>query len=703
MPVVRFAGCRSDSLLGYLKALGVLRLLGTQIDPACVGAWDEATFSISTSLSKEAIEEFFVASYSPTPVLNLWNNGAGFDGKNDSAANTLRRITEAKGTRWEPYRRSLAFINDRYISSGMIGQYLDNNDKIDAKKKPELVRDLRRHCTEEMLVWLDASVLLTANELAFPYLLGSGGNDGHLDFSVNFAARALDICGDQPLLEAAQLLDDSLNDTAQGRLIQDVAIGQFSSRYAGGANAGNGFTAVSLVNPWDYVLMIEGAVLFSGSIGRRTDLIPGRPVFPFALQGVAAGYGSASAEEAKSWKTYRGEIWLPIWDGCASLRSVIDLLRKGRIDLPNEGERSVTRSAVLASDAATAVVTLGAPLGVRKFERIAFVRRNGLAFSAAALGAITVDERYDRGIAVISRNVASWIERIRRSQQGAGARQALRSFDDLLFAFSNVASERKTRARQELLVAVADLDRAIAHTRSELPRAPRIVADLVELLDDGTTAHRTAVAIASLGAFSSTTDTREQLRSASDDPPRTLRDLLKERLREDSKEPGAGWLRAACTISVEDATEFLAFERRERLRFSRLVRAYALIRLHGAQIKLRPTAEDTAIPAAYAVLKMVFDNPKARDARILRLLFTTNIASALALAVRRARTIRDLPFAPRDVSSVQISDAAWSACALALPLDRSVWNYRGLLNAALISRIPRDQSESVRTYLKSIE
>jgi len=136
MPVVRFAGCRSDSLLGYLKALGVLRLLGTQIDPACVGAWDEATFSISTSLSKEAIEEFFVASYSPTPVLNLWNNGAGFDGKNDSAANTLRRITEAKGTRWEPYRRSLAFINDRYISSGMIGQYLDNNDKIDAKKKP---------------------------------------------------------------------------------------------------------------------------------------------------------------------------------------------------------------------------------------------------------------------------------------------------------------------------------------------------------------------------------------------------------------------------------------------------------------------------------------------------------------------------------------------------------------------------------------
>ncbi len=692
MSVMRLAGCRSDSLLGYLKALGVLRLLSAQIDPTSRGGWHGCTFSIDTSLPEDAIEEFFLSSYSPTPVLNPWNSGAGFDEKTDTAENTLRRVAETIGERWEPYRRTLAFIAQRYMATGARSAHLE------AGNKHGFLRDLRSACPEELLPWLDAAIVLNRERATFPYLLGSGGNDGRLDFSVNFASRALDACGEHPLRETAQLLRDSLNDTAEAHLLEDVAIGQFSPRHAGGANATNGFGAESLVNPWDYVLMIEGALLFTGSIGRRTDSAPGRPTFPFALRTVAGGYGTASEEEQT-----RGEVWLPIWDGWASLRSVTDVLRKGRIDLSSDGERSVVRGAVLASEAATAVTTLGFSLGISRLERVAFVQRNGLAFSAAALGTVTVDEQFDRGIAVISRDVGSWLDRIRRSELGVGAREALRSFDDLLFEFSNVAPERKTRARQELLVAVADLDRAIARTRSELPRAPRLGATMIDVLDDETTTHRTAVAIASWGAANKMTDTREQLRSASDDPARTLRNLLEERLRENSKDPGAGWLSAACAVSVEDAGIFLAFDGRERLRFNRLLRAYGLIRLRGAETKAPPTARQTAIPAAYAVLKMVFDNPKARDARIVRLLFTANVGPALALAVRRARTVRDLPFAPRDVSAVQISDAAWTACALALPIHRSEQNYRELLDAALTSRIAPHQNESVRAYLKSIE
>lgn len=693
MPIVRLAGCRCDSLLGYLKALGVLRLLGAQIDPRCRGAWDGATFLIETSLSEDAIEKFFLTSYMPTPVLNPWNSGAGFDGKADKATSTLRQIAETKSSRWEPYRRALTFIEQQYIATGLRSVYLACGDK------HGFVRDLRSHCPEEMLPWLDAAIVLTQDRAAFPYLLGSGGNDGRLDFSVNFAARALNICGGAPLAEAGQLLNDALNDTAEARLLQDVAIGQFSPRHAGGANAGNGFGADSLVNSWDYVLMIEGAVLFSGSIGRRNDSAPGRAVFPFALRSVAGGYGTASDEEQS-----RGEMWLPIWDGYASLRSVTDLLRKGRIDLSSDGELSVVRSAVLASEAATAVMTLGVQLGIRRMERIAFVQRNGLAFSAASLGAIRVDDQYDHGIAVISRSVASWVERVRRSQVGAGARDGLRSFDRLLFAFSDVSPKGRTRARQELLVAVADLDRAVARTQSELPAAPSLAANLLNSLDDGSTVHRTAMAIASLGASSTLTNTREQLRQSSDDPARTLRDMLEERLNKDSKDSNAGWLRATYTVSIEDATAFLLFDDRERLRFNRLLRGYSLIRLRGAEIKSDMTADEaTAIPAAYAMLKTVYDNPKARDGRILRLLFSGNVASALALAVRRARTIRELPFGPRDVSAVQIDDPAWTAAALALPLVHSAANYRELLNAALTSRIPRGQNESVRTYLKSIE
>jgi CRISPR-associated protein Csx17 len=691
VPLVRLAGCRSDSLLGYLKALGVLRLIAAQADAKARGSWARGVFVLETDLTENGIGSFFLNTYVPTPILNPWNSGAGFDGRADTAGNTLRRISETKGQRFEPYRQALAFVNESYVSTAVREQFFAANDK------HGFIRDLRIHCPEQMLPWLDAALLLTSERLAFPYLFGSGGNDGRLDFSVNFAARVLDVCGDAPLSHAAALLQDSLTDTAQAPLLQDVAIGQFSPRHAGGPNATSGFSADSLVNPWDYVLMIEGALLFSGSVGKRTDRTPGRPVFPFALRGVPGGYGSASDEEQ-----VRGEIWLPIWDGSASLASITDLLRKGRIDLPSDGERSLVRSAALASEAATAVLTLGLPLGIRELERVAFVQRNGLAFSAASIGAIRVDERYDQGIAIISHDLASWIDRIRKVGLGIGARDALRSFDERLFRFSGVPYERRPVARQELLAAVADLDRAVGRTKSETPAAPRLSAGIVDSLDDGSSVHRTAIAIASLGAAARSTDTREELRFATDDPVRTLRDLLERRTRVDLEDRRAGYFRATCSLSAEDAAAFLAFDRFERTRFSRLLRAYSLIDLKTASLNQHVPDEESVLPTAYAVLKLVFDHPQARDERIVKLLFTGNPTAGLRLAMHRVRTIRDLPSRARDVSDVQLEDAQWTAAALALPIERSVSNYRKLLSAALTTRVKSGEAGRVHTYLTSI-
>ncbi len=698
MPMIRLAGCRSDSLLGYLKALGVLRLLSAQADPTARGAWEGATFLLSSPIAAGAVEDFFLGEYRPTPVLGLWNNGAGFDGKEDTAGAIMQRIRRTSSARLLPYREALVFVTARYLDSGLMNRYLDDKGKIRKELKPELVRDIRARCPEGMLPWLDSSVLLAPDGLEFPYLMGSGGNDGHLDFSVNFAASMLDVCGDEPLAGSAQLLRGALFDADGAKLLPGRAIGQFSSRHAGGPNATAGFDAASLVNPWDYVLMVEGALLFSGSIGRRTDRAPGRPVFPFAFRGVAGGYGSASDEEQA-----RGEIWLPVWDGFASATSIADLLRKGRVDLPGDAGRSTVRSAVFASDAAPAMVTLGVPLGIRSLERVAFVQRNGLAFSATSIGSIDVDGSYDQGVAVISRNLASWVERLRGQRLGISAREALRQFYDLMFVLPNIPAERRAATRQDILVAVADLDRVVGRTRAEVPEVPRLDAAVVSSLDDGSPVHRAALAIASLGAARPQTETRGEMREATDDPARTLRTLLERRTREAAKNPGDGWLLATCALSVDDVVSFLGFSRVERLRFGRLLRAYSLIRLAKANVELQKEQGEVPIPAAYAVLKLVFDNAKARDERILRLLFTGNAESALTLAVQRARTIRDLPRAPRDVSAVQIEDSKWTAAALALPVAHSVHHYWRLLNSALTARIPLDQSESIRAYLATLE
>lgn len=698
MTVVQLAGCRSDSLLGYLKALGILRLVSTQADPGARGSWHDAVFVLDTHLTEEELAAFFVQTYAPTPVANPWNSGAGFDGKADTASETMRRVAETKGNRWASYRRALSHIRERYVETGLRAQYLDSP----ASGKAAFVRDLRTHCPEEMLPWLDAALVLGPDRIGFPYLLGSGGNDGRLDFSVNFAARALDVCGDKPLPESQRLLRDALDDTAEARMVTGAAIGQFSPRHAGGPNATSGFDADSLVNPWDYVLMIEGSMLFAGSVGRRLTSSAGRPVFPFAVRGVAGGYGSASDDEQT-----RGEMWLPVWDGKASLASVTDLLRKGRIDLPSEGDRTVVRDAAIASEAAAAVVTMGVPLGIRRLERIAFVQRNGLAFAAAAVGPVAVGEKYDRGIAVISRDLGAWVERFRGGQLGGGVQDALRVFDDRLFSFANVSEDdplARARARQELLVAIADIDRALGRSRAGNAAAPRLGVEVLAALDDGSTEHRVAVAIASLGARRRETETREELRVATDDPVRTLRDILERRTREAAKDPNAGWLRASCTVSIEDASAFLVLDRAKRQRFWRLLRAYGLISLADASCVLGVREDAPPIPAAYAVLKLVFDNPAARDERIVRLLFTGSTSRALALAVQRARTIPELPRGPRDVSSVRLEDAQWVAAALIVPIVHSTWGYGKLLDAALSARATgaENHGDGVRRYLATL-
>jgi CRISPR-associated protein Csx17 len=53
------AGCAPVPLAAYLKALGVLRVLGSQADPGARGAWRADTFVLTTRLDRPALLEFF--------------------------------------------------------------------------------------------------------------------------------------------------------------------------------------------------------------------------------------------------------------------------------------------------------------------------------------------------------------------------------------------------------------------------------------------------------------------------------------------------------------------------------------------------------------------------------------------------------------------------------------------------------------------
>ena len=62
-----------------------------------------------------------------------------------------------------------------------------------------------------------------------------------------------------PAANARALLENALFDTPIKGL-QDSPIGQFSPAASGGANASTGFDAKSAMNPWDFILALEGAM-----------------------------------------------------------------------------------------------------------------------------------------------------------------------------------------------------------------------------------------------------------------------------------------------------------------------------------------------------------------------------------------------------------------------------------------------------------
>ncbi|MGE3669779.1 MAG: type I-U CRISPR-associated protein Csx17, partial [Polyangiaceae bacterium] len=73
MTEIRLPGCRPIPLAHYLKALGVLRLVGVQAVPDVLGHWRGEEFHLVSSLDERQLVEFFLQRYSPSPLVAPWN------------------------------------------------------------------------------------------------------------------------------------------------------------------------------------------------------------------------------------------------------------------------------------------------------------------------------------------------------------------------------------------------------------------------------------------------------------------------------------------------------------------------------------------------------------------------------------------------------------------------------------------------------
>lgn len=252
-----------------------------------------------------------------------------------------------------------------------------------------------------------------------------------------------------------------------------------------------GFAAASLVNPWDYVLMLEGAVQLRGSVVRRADMreLP-QAAAPFAVLPSAAGYGSA----ARTDESPRGEQWMPLWTRPATVEEVIELFAEGRSQL---GRGPATRPV----DFARAVARLGVARGVAAFERYGYLERNGQANLAVPLGRWVVSPQPGQELL---NEVAAWVSSLRwmaNDKAPASFRSASRRCEEAMLACCRDGGS--ALRWQDLLMALGAAERlAVSSSRfakdKGLRPLPKLSSGWLDAIDDGSSEIRLAAALASL-------------------------------------------------------------------------------------------------------------------------------------------------------------------------------------------------------------
>ena len=335
-------------------------------------------------------------------------------------------------------------------------------------------------------------MIVDGDRTDYPSLLGSGGNDGHLDFSVNFISRLkalLDNAGKQPR-SVRDSLAASLWNLTTDQLQKGAAVGQFLPGGVGGVNSTTGLKGDSYTNPWDYILMLEGAVTFRAGVSRRLaseDI--GRSAAPFTMFSRSASYGAASPKEEST----RGEQWMPIWSNPLRYQEFQHFLAEGRITHNR-------KTAKHPLDAARAVANLGVARGVDAFYRYGYLQRNGDAHYAVPLRVHNVPRQVLPQLHCLD-DLDRWTSCLHSAARDKRVPQrlvlAVYGFDETMFKVVQHADE--AQRWQQLLLAMHRIEaiqrKGTAFTCGPMPG---LRSEWAEVANDGSPEFRVALALSQL-------------------------------------------------------------------------------------------------------------------------------------------------------------------------------------------------------------
>lgn len=624
MPAIKLDACTATPFGSYLKALGILRLVAEQADGDARGWWDGDTFTLDTKLAEENLLRFFVDDYRPTPIVAPWNGGSGFY-PNDNKEG-IDAIAGTSAGRFAEYRETIAACKEfPEVQSG-------KGDKED-ERRSAILRRCRNQLCNRAVEWLDAAVGIAADgSRSFAPVLGTGGNEGRLDYTNNFMSRIALLLISPGKAPVRELLASALFGNRTTAL-QAGAAGQYDPGRAGGANQGPGVSHDASTNPWDLVFTLEGAVAWASGIYRRQGTRC-RAILcsPFTVRARTIGYGSASSKDEA-----RAEIWAPLWRRSAGYAELRALLREGRASV---GGRPVTNTLEFAEAASS----LGVDRGIDRFVRYSLLKRRGDSYVALPAG--TFPARYRSNADLIRefgnfldnlRDLPKGAEDLRRSVDSAVYRALLapghESMGELMGALGRmvrrVATTTETRLPMRALKAGPWLSACGFDTRPDV----RIAASLASIYTRG------------IGPVSDNlTRAGKRFAWTGSGLPDRLVSVLDRRLQAaNAVEMSTNPLGGSCAVDPGDATLFIegsvddAFI--EDLLFAFLVFDW--------QDFSTPGHSSAEVLPVYALLKCLFlpgeikggDEPKrlVADRRVLSMLAAGSTEDAAGMAIHRLR------------------------------------------------------------------
>lgn len=703
MPELILKGCTPEPLMSYLKALGILRLVSEQVDSETRGFWRNDTFVLQCSIDEEELRRFFLSRYRPTPVIGPWAGGSGFFSKDNKKAIECL-VSASSSERCRPYQNAIESVR-------AILDRLGISEKPSPEQKTDLLRRLRSELPQDVLLWMDAAIAINQQDQGFAPLLGTGGNDGRFDFTQNFMMRlvTLGIWQSEPVCHAAIWLDGALLGTPILGLT-NAAVGQFAPGRAGGPNATQGMEGDALDNPWDFVLMIEGALMLGAAATRRFGTRDSRgSAFPFTVRSLAVG--TAVVDEIDS-NEARGEIWLPIWGRPASLRELRTVFAEGRADILGRPVRN-------SVDFARAVSGLGVDRGIEQFTRVSFLKRSGKAFLACPLGRIAVGARHSIDLV---RQLDPWLDGFRRACAGNVPQRfkaVLQSIDRAIFDYCLYSGPRSF---QGIAIALGRAERKLAESGnfrrvSRVPPVYGLSSDWISAANDNTPEFEIALGLSGIyDSEKKVSSLRTNLepvvawrkkdgslsaRWAEENPKvvwnsadlsTNIASALRRRIV-DGNSNGCSHLPISALnfISLDNVSRFLAGQLDEQ-RIEDLLWALILIPQTPGMVRCQPFDADRIppLPRVFALLKLLFlpepltinriPTTIAPESSLVPLITGGCLSEACVIAMRRLRSSSLVPL-PYSRNNARVRDREWEdsqsrgqssrlAAALLFPLSQ---------------------------------